>query len=233
MKRIATLILGLSLTFGLSNAALACGELQGCTPNDTTYTLTDITYFKDSTNYSYDDLGRTVANNDLIKWGAGTANFLNNTGDYVTWKQQYTFNPQADKILSAVLKLNLVDDETDTKTQKGGRCTTTWVWDQSTLESALISTEDGSFKINNVNTSLYSFTLKKSGLNDLNNGFDITLSSSLNDFYIESSELDITYCGPKQVPPHTPVPEPGTMMLLGFGMLGMAIYGKRRMNKEA
>jgi len=29
-----------------------------------------------------------------------------------------------------------------------------------------------------------------------------------------------------------PVPEPGTMMLLGIGMLGMAVYGKRRMNKE-
>jgi hypothetical protein len=29
------------------------------------------------------------------------------------------------------------------------------------------------------------------------------------------------------------VPEPGTMMLLGLGMFGMAIFGKRRMNKEA
>ncbi|MDD2898784.1 MAG: PEP-CTERM sorting domain-containing protein [Desulfuromonadaceae bacterium] len=31
----------------------------------------------------------------------------------------------------------------------------------------------------------------------------------------------------------TPVPEPGTMMLLGAGMFGLAIYGKRRMNKDA
>lgn len=30
----------------------------------------------------------------------------------------------------------------------------------------------------------------------------------------------------------TPVPEPGTMVLLGAGMLGLAIFGKRRMNRE-
>jgi hypothetical protein len=30
-----------------------------------------------------------------------------------------------------------------------------------------------------------------------------------------------------------PTPEPGTMVLLGLGMLSLAVYGKRRMNKEA
>lgn len=30
-----------------------------------------------------------------------------------------------------------------------------------------------------------------------------------------------------------PVPEPGTMVLLGAGMLGLAIFGKRRMNRES
>ena len=29
-----------------------------------------------------------------------------------------------------------------------------------------------------------------------------------------------------------PVPEPGTMMLLGLGIFGLAIFGKRRMNKD-
>ena len=32
---------------------------------------------------------------------------------------------------------------------------------------------------------------------------------------------------------NSPVPEPGTMMLLGLGIFGLAIFGKRRMNKDA
>lgn len=63
-------------------------------------------------------------------------------------------------------------------------------------------------------------------------------------YALDNSEISHTFVAPGQQglswyeffgtheqPPPPPVPEPGTMMLLGIGMLGMAVYGKRRMNK--
>jgi len=61
--------------------------------------------------------------------------------------------------------------------------------------------------------------------------FDFT---SLSDQISLDSIFTIGYavtCGNDVV--YQPVPEPGTMMLLGLGLLGMAVYGKRRMNKHA
>ena len=61
--------------------------------------------------------------------------------------------------------------------------------------------------------------------------------SSLVSSYSLTQEVDITHIASGGFSSFdatlTPVPEPGTMMLLGFGMLGMAVYGKRRMNKQA
>jgi len=38
-------------------------------------------------------------------------------------------------------------------------------------------------------------------------------------------------CGNDVLFETVPVPEPGTLVLFGFGLVGLAIYGKRRMNK--
>lgn len=56
------------------------------------------------------------------------------------------------------------------------------------------------------------------------NPFSLTMIATMNVNPFAAASFDNTVA---------PVPEPGTMMLLGIGMLGMAVYGKRRMNKEA
>jgi hypothetical protein len=56
-----------------------------------------------------------------------------------------------------------------------------------------------------------------------NNPFSLTMIATIALGARDAASFDDTVA---------PVPEPGTMMLLGIGMLGLAVYGKRRMNKE-
>jgi len=78
-----------------------------------------------------------------------------------------------------------------------------------------------------------------SNSNDTNHyvaSFDLTDFFSVANLYGKDFDVHFTMgCGNDNLMAHdtAPVPEPGTMMLLGFGMLGLAVYGKRRMNKEA
>jgi len=55
-------------------------------------------------------------------------------------------------------------------------------------------------------------------------------TTTIDSFKLDKSTLSGEYTIAQTV---APVPEPGTMMLLGLGMFGMAVYGKRRTNREA
>ena len=173
----------------------------------TSITFTDITYF---------DKSGTDPGGDLDNFGWGDVNYLEGLGDYVTWTQSFDFDPAAAEIVSGELTLYLRDDEGDTL-------------NPFTWELAFHFAEDGSWHIGEVNTDAYSYAIDGSYLID--GEFSITLASIGGDFYIDRSELDITYIpvGPNP----TPVPEPATAMLLGTGLLGMIAFGRKRFNKKA
>jgi len=76
----------------------------------------------------------------------------------------------------------------------------------------------------------YGMDFLQTGFNANQNAtYDIDLSVySLNSDLLADSHIQVVVGDGA-----APVPEPGTMMLLGIGMAGLAIFGKRRMNKEA
>jgi PEP-CTERM motif len=129
-----------------------------------------------------------------------------------------------DTISSYILTISLYDDN------KGS----TYNFCSNTLrlgdgpEAARIMTTGGVYSYN-FNLTSNSYTGNLLGRFDLwaDGRLGVLVSSTLGDFYLASSTL--TAYGDNGT---APVPEPGTMVLLGFGLLGIAIYGKRRMNKE-
>ncbi len=58
---------------------------------------------------------------------------------------------------------------------------------------------------------------------------NVTIKRQAGDFYFGKSILDVTYAPASAEP--SPVPEPGTMVLLSAGLLGLTIFGKRRMER--
>ncbi len=138
--------------------------------------------------------------------------------DSVSWTFDITddgFDPDTQDVTSASVALNFEDNSTSD-----------W-WEIATLDvgsnffSWQVVTGDISFTI----TSL--MTLSDSGT------VDATLTAGYGDFYFNGATLTAegTDPGASPVPAHTP--EPGTLLLMGTGLLGLVGYGRKRFSKKS
>ena len=160
-------------------------------------TFTDITTFTAT---------GTDSSKDLVSYGGSEVYKLEYFTDWVKWTHKYDFNPPVDTVLSGNLSLHLRDD--------GG------YWDL--YEFAFGWAEDGTWGFGEVDTGIYSYDVSAAFLAD--GEFTITLVSLGGDFYIDQSDLEITY-----EPVSEPVPEPATMLLFGVGLVGLSgIHRKKR-----
>lgn len=135
-------------------------------------------------------------------------NTLSGTGDYVIWTHNYTFEPMYSELISAELTLNLSDDRFD--------CFFSW-------EIGLTLSEDGIIDIAEIDTGEYTYDLDFTNLYD--GSYQIALASVLGDFNLNSSTLTITYDSGTTP---APVPEPGTLLLLGAALGATGLTGLRR-----
>jgi hypothetical protein len=102
------------------------------------------------------------------------------------------------------------------------RCDTSIDSNTSNESAKLFLEGSNSITINDVDTGLKKFDVVLTALYD--GKFDIRLESTLNDFQIDWSRLDIEYC--PELP--SPVPEPGTLMLFGAGFIGVALFRRKK-----
>lgn len=125
-----------------------------------------------------------------------------------------------DTISSYVLSLALYDDNQGIRINR-------WLTIPDGEEIAAIWTTGGIYSYN-FNLASDEFTGNLFGTLDLfaDGRLGVSVSSLWGDFYLASSEL--TAYGDNGT---APVPEPGTIVLLGVGLLGLGFFRVRRMNK--
>lgn len=123
------------------------------------------------------------------------------------------FNSATDLITSADIDISLRDDEGDIWWLGGSEETVRIRLDNVTQGNAF-----------EVNTAVYSFNVMTQFL-QTDGSLVVTLEARSGDFYFKDSRLDVKA---DRTAPVAAVPEPGSMALMGLGMLGLGFAARRK-----
>jgi hypothetical protein len=180
--------------------SLGVVAVAGATP---IVTLTDTTEFSYHYSLPSEDLV-DYKGNDVFKLEGGVP------GDFVSWIHHIEFSPPPLELLNAELRLKIWGVDKDDSTDVGK---------EYTLELGGLDAEDGLTYQGELDKGwLGPFTVDVSALDDWMYG--VTLHrGDYGDFRLLQSDLTIDY---------EPMPEPGTMILLGSGLMGVAGLRRRR-----
>jgi hypothetical protein len=176
---------------------------------------------KDSTNWILQKNYTAQFNFDLTKTG-GEATLKNGDGALVAPVAMPTldetrYNPDTMKISYGKVTFNFSDHD-----QRADKVN---LLAKLSIGDLLLGKQE--FTLGGINQSTYATTIFEftdaNLLKAIQGGTLLTLAVTTNDNHNDITLDKVTY-------DVTTVPEPGTMMLLGAGFLGLAVYGKRRKN---